>query len=244
VVPAELPVDIHAFKRQQFRWAKGAVQTGRKLLQRILTAPLAWFVKLEAFVHLTNNLSYPLMVGLSLLVFPAMFLRRGSSAQSILFIDLPLFLCATVSVLSFYLASQLIADAGRTRGIRHLVPLMGVGIGLAVNNSRAVIEGFRDEVGVFERTPKYSIERDTDTWRSKKYRAGINLSLVIEGILAAWFLVAFVLAARLGMWMSLPFLYLFLQGYSYTFLLSVSSLLRDLRQHRAIVGRREREPSA
>jgi cellulose synthase/poly-beta-1,6-N-acetylglucosamine synthase-like glycosyltransferase len=236
VVPAELPVDIHAFKRQQFRWAKGAVQTARKLLCRILSADLPWYVKLEAFVHLTNHVSYPLMVGLSLLVFPAMLLRRGSSAQAILLIDLPLFLCATVSVLVFYLSSQLVADDGRRRSFRYLVPLMGLGIGLAVNNSRAVLEGLRKDVGVFERTPKYSIERHTDNWRSKKYRAAINLSVVIEGILAVWFLATFIWAARIGMWMSLPFLYLFLQGYSYTFLLSVSSLLRDLRHHRAIVG--------
>ncbi|HSK80929.1 MAG TPA: glycosyltransferase, partial [Thermoanaerobaculia bacterium] len=104
-VPSELPVDINGFKSQQHRWAKGAAQTGRKLLGKVLRAPLPFRVKLEAFVHLTNNASYPLMVLLALLVFPAMVLRRGTPIVSILLIDVPLFLAATASVLLFYLLS-------------------------------------------------------------------------------------------------------------------------------------------
>ena len=99
-------MDVDGFKSQQYRWAKGSIQTARKLLGRILVAPLPARVKLEAFVHLTNNVSYALMVALSLLVFPAMVLRRGSSTAALLAIDLPLFLAATLSVLVFYLASQ------------------------------------------------------------------------------------------------------------------------------------------
>ena len=223
-VPAELPVEINAFKRQQFRWAKGSIQTGRKLLRSILAAPIPWYVKLESLVHLTNNMSYVLMVGLSLLVFPAMMLRRGSSAKLILFVDLPLFICATVSVLAFYGASQLVKSGSLKGHLRHLLPLMGLGIGLAVNNSRAVLEGFTKGVGVFERTPKYDIQSRADRWRSKKYRAGANASLILEGLLASWFAATFVLAWQLGMWMSLPFLYLFLQGYSYMVFLSTLSL--------------------
>ena len=75
-----------------------SIQTGRKLLGRILAAPLPWRVKLEAFVHLTNNVSYLLMVVLGLLVFPAILIRRGTPVGQLLLIDLPLFLAATVSV--------------------------------------------------------------------------------------------------------------------------------------------------
>ena len=222
-VPAELPVEINAFKRQQFRWAKGSVQTGRKLLGRILRAPVPLRVKSEAFVHLTNNLSYLLMVVLSLLVFPAMIARRGSGIWSLALIDAPLFLCATVSVLVFYLAGQIAAREGRWAGLKSLVPVLGLGIGLAINNSRAVLEGLSGDVGVFERTPKYRIEGTRDRWRDKRYRVRTNLSLLLEGVLAAWFCFSFVTAASLGMWASLPFLYLFLQGYLYMFLLSLHS---------------------
>src|SRR5687768_16519384 len=90
-VPAELPAGAASFKAQQRRWAKGSLQTARKLLPRILASRLPWRVKLEACVHLTNNLSYLLMVALSLLLFPAMVLRRGSPVPVLLFVDLPLF---------------------------------------------------------------------------------------------------------------------------------------------------------
>ena len=106
LVPSELPVDVNGFKSQQYRWAKGSIQTARKLLRRLLAAPLPARVKAEAFVHLTNNISYLLMVALSLLVFLAMLLRRGSLAAALLAIDLLLFLAATLSVLIFYLVSQ------------------------------------------------------------------------------------------------------------------------------------------
>ena len=77
---------------------------------------------------------------------------------------------------------------------------------------------------MFERTPKYRIESRRDGWRRKRYRAAANISILLEGLLASWFAATFVLAWKLGMWMSLPFLYLFLQGYSYMFLLSTLSL--------------------
>ena len=210
--PAELPVEINAFKRQQYRWAKGSIQTARKLLPRILRAPLPKAVKLEAVIHLTNNVAYFLMVGLSILVFPAMILRRGSELHKLLLVDLPLFLCATVAFLLFYLSSQLARGGNWRREITRLPPLMGVGIGLAINNSRAVLSGLSGKVGVFERTPKYRIESRRDTWRSKRYRVSWSTSDLVEGLFAAYFVFTFVTSWQLGMWLSLPFLYLFVQG--------------------------------
>ncbi len=220
-VPAELPVDINAFKGQQFRWAKGSIQTARKLLGRILRAPIPWKVKLEAFIHLTNNTSYLLMVFLSLLIFPAMLLRRGTDVRILLMVDLPLFMGATVSVLVFYVVSQLAANPEWRRDLRHLPALMGLGIGLAINNSRAVIQGLLENGGVFERTPKYSIEAGQDGWQGKRYKVRRNLAFMIEVTLAVYFIFCVVMACKLQMWLSLPFLYLFLQGYCYMTLLSL-----------------------
>jgi glycosyltransferase involved in cell wall biosynthesis len=221
-VPSELPVDVNGFKSQQFRWAKGSIQTARKLLGRILAAPLPWRVKLEAAIHLTNNVSYPLMVVLSLLLFPAMLLRRGGPVSGILLVDLPLFLAATVSVIVFYAVSQ--AGAGRRwwRDLKDLPPLMAMGVGLSVNQSRAVVSGWRRRGGVFERTPKYRIERRGEDWKGKRYRAGRSWAVVFEGLLAAWFTACFAWAVADGMWASLPFLWLFLQGYGFLFLLSLA----------------------
>ncbi len=76
IAPAELPLEMGAFKSQQHRWAKGSIQTARKLLPRIYRSALPWYVKLEATVHLTANIGYVLMVLLALLIVPAVWLRR------------------------------------------------------------------------------------------------------------------------------------------------------------------------
>lgn len=232
-VPSELPVDINGFKSQQYRWAKGSVQTGRKLLGRVIRAPLPWRIKLEALVHLTNNFSYALMVILSLLIFPAMILRRGTSMTMLLLVDLPFFLGATVSVLIFYTMSQVAARSGWRRQILYLPALLGMGIGLSVNNARAVISGMLHQGGTFERTPKYSIVRAGQDWQGKRYRVGPNLSVLAEVILALYFAGITVYAFFAGMWMSIPFLALFVHGYGYMATLSLLPHFKEWRARRS-----------
>jgi cellulose synthase/poly-beta-1,6-N-acetylglucosamine synthase-like glycosyltransferase len=226
-VPSELPVDVNGFKSQQHRWAKGAVQTGRKLLGRILRSPLPLRVKIEAFVHLTNNVSYPLTVLIALLIFPAMLLRRGTSWGMLLIVDLPLFVAATFSVLTFYLMSQVAHGDGWRRQIRFLPALMGVGIGLSLNNARAVLSGLFQRGGTFHRTPKYRIERRGQNWTAKRYRAGTDPTRAIEALLGLYFLGCTLYSWFAGMWMSIPFLFLFCHGYTYMAVLSYLPSVRD-----------------
>lgn len=226
-VPSELPVDVNGFKSQQYRWAKGAVQTGRKLLGRVVRAPLPLKVKLEAIVHLTNNASYPLMVLLSLLIFPAMMMRRGTSTLVLLLVDVPLFLSATASVLTFYLMSQFAGNDDWRRELRFLPAVMSVGIGLSVNNAKAVISGLFHQGGTFVRTPKYRIEKAGQNWTAKRYRVGTDPTRLAEALLAVYFLGCTIYAAVAGMWMSIPFLLLFVQGYGYMAVLSYLPSVRD-----------------
>src|SRR5262249_20536679 len=85
--PAEVPVDVYGFKSQQRRWAKGSLQTGRKLLPAILRSALPWRIKAEAFFHLTNNVSYLLVLSLSLLMVPAIVIRDRIGWQRLLVLD-------------------------------------------------------------------------------------------------------------------------------------------------------------
>src|SRR6266700_2520424 len=98
--PSELPVEMNAFKAQQARWAKGLMQTAKKILPRVWRADLPAGVKTEAFFHLTANISYPLMVLLSTLLLPAMIVRFQQGWFQMLLIDLPLFLASTCSISS------------------------------------------------------------------------------------------------------------------------------------------------
>ncbi len=139
--PAELPVEMTAFKTQQARWAKGLIQTGKKILPRVLKSDQPFRVKLEAWYHLTANLSYPLMVILSVLLLPAMVIRFYQGWFQMLYIDIPLFLASTFSISSFYLVSQReLFPKTWPRALLYLPFLMALGIGLTVTNTRAVLE--------------------------------------------------------------------------------------------------------
>ena len=106
IEPAEVPVEMNAFKSQQHRWAKGSIQTCCKLLPTILRAEIPLGVKIEAFFHLTANFNYPLMSVLSVLMFPAMVIRYNMGWYEMLLIDVPLFFAATFSVCNFYMVCQ------------------------------------------------------------------------------------------------------------------------------------------
>jgi len=225
--PSELPVDINAFKAQQARWAKGLLQTAKKILPRVWRAPLPWQVKLEAFYHLTGCVSYPLMVALSVLLLPAMIVRLYGGWWQVLWIDLPLFLVATGSVSSFYLVAQRERDPGGwTRTFFFLPVLMAVGIGVALGNARAVLEAVGGIESPFVRTPKYRIEARREPWYTKVYRsAGRRWLPWLELTLGGYFVWATAYAFRNEHYATVPFLGLFLYGYLYTGVLSLTQPL-------------------
>ena len=157
--PSELPVEMNAFKAQQARWAKGLMQTAKKVLPRVLKSNVPGAVKAEAFFHLTANISYPLMVFLSIILLPAMIVRFYQGWFQVLFIDLPLFAASTCSISSFYLAAER-AFYPKTwkRTFLFLPFVMAVGIGISVRNALAVLEAVFGIKSDFVRTPKYRIE--------------------------------------------------------------------------------------
>ncbi len=221
VTPAEVPVEMNAFKSQQFRWAKGSIQTCRKLLPLILMSDLPLKVKAEAFFHLTANFNYLLMVLLSVLMFPAMYFRYTMGWNEMLLIDVPLFMAATVSVFRFYFVSQREVHPDWKTQVKYLPAVMAIGIGLAVNNSRAVIEALMDKPSDFVRTPKYGIERQEDGWLGKKYHESMAIQPLVEVALGLYFTFTVFYALQHDIYGTLPFLMLFQFGFLYMGLLSI-----------------------
>jgi cellulose synthase/poly-beta-1,6-N-acetylglucosamine synthase-like glycosyltransferase len=221
VAPAEVPVEMNAFKSQQHRWAKGSIQVCLKLLPRILQSDLPFGVKAEAFLHLTANFNYLLMSALSILMFPSMVIRYNMGWYEMLLIDVPLFFAATASVANFYVVSQRELYPDWKARLRYVPFLMAVGIGLAVNNTRAVLEAmFRHETA-FARTPKYGIERGSDQWAGKKYTQAMAIQPLVEIGLGLYFSMTVFYALAYGIYGSLPFLVLFQVGFLYMGLTSV-----------------------
>jgi cellulose synthase/poly-beta-1,6-N-acetylglucosamine synthase-like glycosyltransferase len=227
VTPAEVPVEMNAFKSQQHRWAKGSIQTCRKLLPYILLADLPLRVKVEAFFHLTANFNYLLMVALSILMFPAMVVRYEMGWTEMLLIDIPLFAAATLSVVNFYAISQREAYPDWRTRVKYLPVVMAIGIGLAVNNAKAVIEALFGDAGEFKRTPKYGIERRQDEWQGKKYHQSMPIQPLVELALGLYFTVTVLYALANGIYGTLPFLVLFQFGFLYMGLMSIVQQLRD-----------------
>ena len=221
VTPAEVPVEMNAFKSQQHRWAKGSIQTCRKVLPYLLQSDLPLKVKVEAFFHLTANFNYLLMIVLSILMFPAMVVRYNMGWTEMLLIDVPLFAAATLSVFNFYLMSQREAYPDWRSRVKHLPMVMAIGIGLAVNNSKAVIEALMGQTSEFARTPKYGIQRTADEWQHKKYHQALPVQSFVELAFGLYFTGTVYYALDRGIYGTLPFLVLFQVGFLYTGLMSI-----------------------
>ena len=221
IAPAEVPVEMNAFKSQQHRWAKGSIQTCRKLLPQILRADIPLAVKAEAFFHLTANFNYPLMCVLSVLMFPSMVIRYNMGWYEMMLIDVPLFFAATFSVCNFYMVCQREIHRDWVTRLKYLPFLMSIGIGLCINNTRAVLEALFNKQSEFARTPKYRIEGDSDEWVGKKYRQSVAVQPLIELALGLYFTATVFYALANGIYGTVPFLVLFQVGFLYTGLLSV-----------------------
>ena len=227
IAPAEVPVEMNSFKSQQHRWAKGSIQTCRKLLPQILRANVPLGVKAEAFFHLTANFNYPLMCVLSMLLGPAMAVRYRMGWYEMLLIDVPLFFAATASVGNFYMVCQRELHKDWMTRLKYLPFLMSVGIGLTVNNTRAVFEALFNHQSEFARTPKYRIEGRTDEWAGKKYRQSFLVQPLIELALGLYYTSTIFYALANGIYATIPFLVLFQVGFLYMGLLSIIQQFAD-----------------
>ena len=222
--PSELPVEINAFKTQQARWAKGLIQTSMKVLPRLFRSKAPLHVKVEAWFHLTANISYPFMIVLSVMLLPAMIVRFYQGWFQMLYIDLPLFMASTFSISSFYLTSQReLYPKDWMRTFKYLPFLMAVGIGIGVSNSRAVLEALFGIRTAFQRTAKYRIgdAENKNATRPKEYRRKGGWIPAVELSIGTFFLGAVVYSIQSYNLATVPFLVIFVLGYYYIGLMSL-----------------------
>jgi cellulose synthase/poly-beta-1,6-N-acetylglucosamine synthase-like glycosyltransferase len=221
--PAEVPIEMTAFKTQQQRWAKGLIQTSKKILPRVFRSDVPLRTKVEAWYHLTANISYPLMVVLSVLLMPAMIIRFYQGWWEMLFIDFPLFLASTFSISSFYLVSQKELYPRRWyRTFLYLPFLMSLGIGLTLTNTIAVLEALFGIKSAFKRTPKYRVlKRGEKSKGASKYRKRLGIIPFLELLVGGYFVLCIWYAVANENYFTVPFLLLFVVGYVYTGLLSL-----------------------
>ncbi len=207
VSPAELPEDISALRAQQYRWAKGTVQTARKLLGRVWSSDLRLGQRIEAVFHLTPHFAYPLMVALCFLLLPVLLTVTVTDPGTMVLVDMPLCMAPMSSLAAFYMLAESAQGRRRWHALRLLPALIGLGMGLAPHLSTAVHDGWRHMSGEFVRTPKHGSKRG-------RYRSVLQLPLV-EILCSLLCAVSAVVAVREGHWIAAPFAVIFSGGYAY-----------------------------
>lgn len=222
---SELPVDMNSFKTQQARWAKGLMQTAKKILPRVMKSDAPLHIKAEAFFHLTANVSYPLMIVLSTLLLPAMIVRFYQGWMQMMVIDLPLFLASTCSISSFYLVAQKeLHPKNWWRTIVYMPFVMATGIGISVRNAQGVMEALLGKKSEFARTPKYKIEGKADSFLKKSYRNKAGWIPYAEVFLGIYFSFTVLYAILNETYATVPFLLMFVWGYLYTGVMSLGQM--------------------
>ncbi len=233
-VPAELPATMSALRSQQFRWAKGSVETARKLLHPLMTSDSPWQVRLQGGIHLTAHFVFPFIL-LAALLHPLLLLSKyaGNGPGTLFFGVMSLGL---IGFTGFALAQVFAQRNLYPRWARRLLmfPVFMAGtIGLSLHESVAVVEAVAGKRSAFIRTPKYNAAPCSGSNPgahstldaspvSNREGAGSAAASVIHPVpVIAWFeLLLFVYSAfglvvllAIGEWAALPFQAIFAGGF-------------------------------
>jgi hypothetical protein len=229
VVPAELPVDVNAFKSQQHRWAKGNAQVIRKMMKTILLSKESLHTKVECWFHLTANCNYMLMVILAIIMVPCMIIRAGTPPTTLLLTDGPFFLLNAVSVGLYFGLSQreLHNNKHWLSRMKYIPGLMSLGIGLCLNQTKAVLEGFFTDDLEFKRTPKLGVDahgKGPSNRAACAYKVPKSLLTFLELAFALYYFAAVLIAFYIRKWASVPFIWLFFSGFAYMSCMSLADV--------------------
>ncbi|HEX3034663.1 MAG TPA: cellulose synthase family protein [Thermodesulfobacteriota bacterium] len=227
-VDAELPVDMNAFKSQQYRWAKGAIQTAKKHLLKILRAKeLPLGIKVEAAFHLLGNLCYLFLVILLILMLPIAYLWRSIGWENAVLLNLVAISAGTVSVIRFYIVTIKEIHKKRWKKYLKFIPLaIALGTGIAISNSKAVLEAIFGKQSEFKRTPKFAVTSRRDKWRTRKYATRREMTTFLELGVGLFFVSQTLYAFLVGYIEWIPFLVIIQFGFLYTSILSIFHSLR------------------
>jgi hypothetical protein len=201
-VPAELPPQITAFKRQQFRWSQGTAQTLRKLAGKTIRNPmLHWGQKLMALLHLSNYLAHALIVLHLLISLPQLLMPQSGRLPLEDFIGL----LGLGPPIVFVLAQKELHPSTWWRRLRVMPMVLIIGVGIAWCSARAGLRGLTQWGGTFIRTPKFRLEKKGDDWIDSHYRLGPDANTIGEIILSLYAFVTTVIAFNMGKYALIPF---------------------------------------
>jgi cellulose synthase/poly-beta-1,6-N-acetylglucosamine synthase-like glycosyltransferase len=215
-VPAEIPEDINAFKNQQFRWAKGSIQTAIKIIPMLMKKKVSAFKAMQAVFHLTHYSVHPLMLLLALLTMPVLYYVK-------VFLPPVWFACLIFCMIlaasgpsTMYMISQHFIGNRIRKQILLIPAMMLIGTGLAVNNGKAVLEALFKKESPFHRTPKKGQSKGRGAYRPIK-----DITCIIEILLGVYCLVSFQMFFGYTNFIVSPFLVLYASGFLFVGIISI-----------------------
>jgi len=210
VVPAELPAQIEAFKKQQFRWAKGSFQTLKKIIPSMLKSDARWYKKVLGLIHLAGYFVQPLMLATLLLMLPV-----GIFTPQVFRLT-PWMMLAAFAPPLMYLLSETEHLPLLTDRLRLIPVLTMIGFGVSLNNTIAAVEGlFGKNRGTFTRTPKFNLTNGKGNWDNSHYVIPLSPIIWVElGLGVYALLTGVILAMHMGL-QTLPWPVMYSAGYFY-----------------------------
>jgi hypothetical protein len=213
VCPAELPVVVTGFKSQQRRWAKGSIQTARKLLPAVVRSSLPLWTKYQAFVHLTYYAIHPLMLASVALLLPLRMFALPDADRPAPLSAAVMFGLATLGPVTMLVYAQRVLDPRWWRRAWQLPSILVLGVGVALSTSLAVLGALRGGRREFVRTPKFGIESGAGSWRRKAYGERAIRTGLVEMALGAYCAATAWIVWTDGAYGVLPFLGLYAAGF-------------------------------
>lgn len=223
--PAELPADINALKTQQFRWTKGAVETALKLLPMVWKSKLKPKVKLECFIHLTSNIVFPFIILVAMLNIPIVMIKISTTGYDSVYSLMSIFVLASISTFLFYMYGQKAIHLDWRKRILLFPVFLAGSMGLAVNNTKAVLEALVGKKTEFTRTPKDGDKAPKNTIKKKYRQNRVTLLVAVELLLTLYFVVGIGYSLYHLEIAAIPFQILFLLGFGTVGLMSLRHAL-------------------
>ncbi|MDD5677252.1 MAG: glycosyltransferase family 2 protein [Kiritimatiellae bacterium] len=228
VCPAEIPAEVYGLKNQQYRWAKGAIQTAKKLLPTIWrNKTIPWLLKFEATVHLTNHLVFPTLLLIALLSYPILIIEVQCPQSKLFFWVASIFTVNAFSYPLFYIYAQREIYPDWKRRVLFLPILMIGATGLSVINTKAVFSGLMGRKSAFNRTPKFNLsDLRASSWKGRHYRSRFNITVLVEILLIIYISLALYYAVSNLNYVAIPFILLYWLGFVFIGGLSLLHALR------------------
>lgn len=215
-VPAEVPVNFSAYRKQQHRWARGSLECALKLLPHVWNAPVLVSKKIQATLHLTGYGVHILLFALAFLYPIVLVLSQRYPALISLFGIAFIFNATAFAPTLFFVIAQQQLGRRWWQALPAILFATALGAGMMVNTMRAGLEIFFKPNPVYERTPKFGIEHKKQDWLRRRYQLNLDPIVFFEIALALVNVGTATFAIRLNNWSIAVYALLFSIGLLFT----------------------------